>query len=191
MTHKKGLVLNADYTCIGIAGWENIASALYKDQVDIVDFYAGDKIVCSDGSHFPVAAVVVCREFKKHLNKVPFSRKNIFIRDRLTCQYCGTRMHFSQLTFDHVYPRFEFRKKKKNKKGETPTHWENIVTCCHPCNHRKGCDTLEKSGMKLIREPVPMSPHGYVKGIAPWTVLQKEWLPYLPKIYKDLCEVES
>ena len=34
MKHRKGLVLNADYTCIGLAGWENIATAIFKDQVD-------------------------------------------------------------------------------------------------------------------------------------------------------------
>lgn len=190
MGHKKSLVLNADYTCIGLCGWQNAVTAIYKDQVDIVDFYSNDKIVCSDGSAFPVAAVVVCREYKKHLSKVPFSRKNVFIRDRLTCQYCGTKMHFSKLTFDHVYPRFHFKKKNRSKK-DSPTRWENIVTCCYSCNHRKGCMTLEESGMKLIKEPVALSPNGYVKGIAPWTILQKEWIPYLPKIYKDLCEIED
>lgn len=190
MKHRKALILNADYTCIGLTSWQNAASSVFRDQIDIIDFYADDKIVCADGSHFPVAAVAVCREFKKHLNKVPFSRKNIFIRDKLTCQYCGTRMHFSKLTFDHVYPRFEFRKKNR-KKDETPTSWENIVTCCHSCNHKKGCMTLEQSGMKLIKQPTRLSPHGYVKGIAPWTLLQKEWLPYLPKIYKELCEIAT
>jgi hypothetical protein len=191
MKHKKGLVLNADYTCIGLAGWENIATAIFKDQVDVVDFYSNDKIICADGSHFPVAAVVACKQFKKHLNKVPFSRKNIFIRDRLTCQYCGQRMHFSKLTFDHVHPRVEFRKRQKKKKGETPTTWENIVTCCHPCNHKKGPMTLEKSGMTLIKQPKELHPHGYVKGIAPWTLLQKEWLPYLPVVYRDICEIDN
>ncbi|RLI48378.1 hypothetical protein DRO61_06550 [Candidatus Bathyarchaeota archaeon] len=186
MGHRKALVLNVDYTCIGLTSWENAASALYKDQVDIVDFYSGDKITCADGSNFPVAAVIVCRVYKNHMNKVPFSRKNIFIRDRLTCQYCSKRMHFSKLTFDHVYPRSEH---KKNNSSNSPTNWENIVTCCHSCNTKKGCLTLEKCGMNLIKKPERPSPHGYVKGIAPWTILQKEWVPYLQGPYKHYLEI--
>jgi hypothetical protein len=50
---------------------------------------------------------------------------------------------------------------------------------------------LEKCGMKLIRQPIPLSPYGYVKGIAPWTTLQKEWVPYLPKLYTEICEIEE
>ena len=36
--------------------------------------------------------------------------------------------------------------------GGTKT-WENIVTCCVSCNHRKGGRTPEKAGMALIRRP--------------------------------------
>jgi hypothetical protein len=47
------------------------------------------------------------------------------------------------LTFDHVIPVV---------KGGSKT-WDNIVTCCFDCNHRKGGRTPEEAGMHLIRRP--------------------------------------
>ena len=46
-----------------------------------------------------------------------FTRFNLFLRDRFTCQYCGSQQH---LTFDHVIPR---------RLGGRTT-WENITTAC-------------------------------------------------------------
>jgi 5-methylcytosine-specific restriction endonuclease McrA len=31
--------------------------------------------------------------------------------------------------------------------------WENVVTACSYCNHKKGGRTLEQSGMKLLKVP--------------------------------------
>ena len=36
---------------------------------------------------------------------VPFSRRNIYKRDRYTCQYCGEQPAMEDLTIDHVLPR--------------------------------------------------------------------------------------
>ncbi|HTY83813.1 MAG TPA: HNH endonuclease, partial [Silvibacterium sp.] len=78
------------------------------------------------------------------------SRKNILLRDRNTCQYCGITLHSSDLTLDHVHPR---------SRGGLST-WENLVACCHSCNRRKGNQLLhELQEMKLIREPRPFSLH--------------------------------
>ena len=56
------------------------------------------------------------------------SRKNILLRDRNTCQYCGEALPPGELTLDHVIPR---------SRGGNST-WENLVACCHSCNRRKG-----------------------------------------------------
>src|SRR3989454_6858961 len=56
------------------------------------------------------------------------SRKNILLRDRNTCQYCGVSLPASELTLDHVVPR---------SRGGASS-WENLVACCHGCNRRKG-----------------------------------------------------
>jgi 5-methylcytosine-specific restriction endonuclease McrA len=77
------------------------------------------------------------------------SRKNILLRDRNTCQYCGTILASGELTLDHVIPR---------SRGGLST-WENLVACCHPCNRRKGNQSPTESGMKLMREPRAFNLH--------------------------------
>jgi 5-methylcytosine-specific restriction endonuclease McrA len=77
------------------------------------------------------------------------SRKNILLRDRNTCQYCGEVLPTSELTLDHVIPR---------SRGGAST-WENLVACCHLCNHRKGNRLPNEAGMKLLREPHAFNLH--------------------------------
>ena len=77
------------------------------------------------------------------------SRKNILLRDRNACQYCGSVLHSSELTLDHVTPR---------SRGGLSS-WENLVACCHPCNRHKGNQLPVEAGMKLMREPRAFNLH--------------------------------
>jgi hypothetical protein len=70
-------------------------------------------------------------------------RRNIYLRDNHTCQYCGKRPILKDLNLDHVKPRSQ---------GGTAT-WENLVTSCRRCNFRKGGHTPDGAGMRLLREP--------------------------------------
>lgn len=75
------------------------------------------------------------------------SRKNILLRDRNTCQFCGGVFPASELTLDHVVPR--------SRGGRSS--WENLVACCYQCNNRKGDRTPEEAGIKLARRPRPFT----------------------------------
>ena len=75
--------------------------------------------------------------------ELPFCRINVYVRDDYTCQYCGKKLHSSELTLDHVYPKSRFG----------PDIWENIVTCCKECNQYKADKTPKEAGMKLLRRP--------------------------------------
>jgi len=77
------------------------------------------------------------------------SRKNILLRDRNTCQFCGSAFSASELTLDHVMPR---------SRGGRST-WENLVACCYTCNNQKGDRTPEEAGLKLQRRPRPFTLH--------------------------------
>ena len=81
-----------------------------------------------------------------------FCRDNVFRRDGFACQYCGAVLRPRALsplsggalpTLDHVTPRARGGR----------TDWDNIVTCCRPCNDRKRDRTPEEAGMKLARRP--------------------------------------
>ena len=75
---------------------------------------------------------------------VVFTRRNLYKRDRNTCQYCGRRPGTSELSIDHVWPR---------SRGGKST-WDNCVLACMRCNRRKGSRTLSEAGLKLLKAPV-------------------------------------
>ncbi len=86
--------------------------------------------------------------------RIPFqgralSRKNILMRDRNTCQFCGGAFPASELTLDHIVPR--------SRGGESS--WENLVACCHPCNNQKGDRLPEEAGMRLSGRPRSFTLH--------------------------------
>ena len=56
------------------------------------------------------------------------SRKNILLRDRNTCQFCGRIFPASELTLDHVVPR--------SRGGRSS--WENLVACCYTLQQSQG-----------------------------------------------------
>ena len=74
---------------------------------------------------------------------VTFSRRNVFKRDRYTCQYCGKQPGTDELTIDHVLPRAQG--------GESS--WTNCVLACLPCNKRKDDRTPEQARMRLRKAP--------------------------------------
>jgi len=74
---------------------------------------------------------------------VPFSRRNIYKRDRYTCQYCGKQPAIEDLTIDHVVPRSQ---------GGVSC-WENCVLACFRCNRKKADRRLEQAHMRLKRVP--------------------------------------
>ena len=77
-------------------------------------------------------------------NDVRFNRRNIFARDRNSCQYCGKRYAMSELSIDHVVPRSMGGK----------SLWSNVVCACTKCNIKKGGRTPKLAGMRLITKPV-------------------------------------
>lgn len=182
---RRVLVLNIDFTPIGIGSWEEAQTNTFKNMknyhqgVETIDFYKDDFIKDTAGRKHPCPAVVRTRQYVKPKKSVPFSRKNVFIRDKLTCQYCGKVDECNNLTYDHVIPRVKW-----DKKNGSPTRWDNIVTACKPCNNRKGDKLLKDCGMKLFRLPTKPSPHLYIAGLSPWSEVPDEWLPYLPDVYK-------
>ncbi|MFO1122280.1 MAG: HNH endonuclease [Hyphomicrobiales bacterium] len=122
------LVLNADfrplsYYPLSLWSWQDTIKAVFLDRVNIVSEY--DRVVRSTSFEFRLPSVVSLKTYVKPSRTPAFTRFNVFLRDRFTCQYCGDH---SDLTFDHVTPR--------SKGGQTT--WENVVTACSPCNLLKG-----------------------------------------------------
>jgi len=71
---------------------------------------------------------------------VPFSKRNVMVRDRFKCVYCGSS---EILTIDHVIP--------TSRGGKS--NFDNCVTACKPCNNKKDRRTPNEAKMFLRKQP--------------------------------------
>jgi len=166
---EKTLILNATYEPINIVSWCKAITLLYLGKVEVLEEY--DKEVHSVSLSLKVPSVLkLIRHvfIKRRRNLVKFSRLNIFIRDKFTCQYCGGKFKTQELTFDHVIP--------LNRGGTSD--WENIVTACRNCNNKKGGKTPKEADMNIIRSP--RRPHWLLNSNI---ILKEEIIPENWKVY--------
>ena len=165
------LVLNADfrplsYYPLSLWGWQDVIKAVFMDRVNIVSEY--DFLVRSPGFSMRLPSVVSLKTYVKPSRHPAFTRFNVFLRDRFTCQYCGAH---EELTFDHVVPR--------SKGGQTV--WENVVAACSPCNLRKA-DKMPRQA-EMFPSQAPYSPtvqdlHQNGR-LFPPNYLHESWMDYL------------
>jgi 5-methylcytosine-specific restriction endonuclease McrA len=146
--HRPVLVLNASYEPINVCAARRALVLILKGVAAAEEL--SQIFVHSALQSLRLPSVIRLLEYRRiPVQTRALSRKNILIRDRYICQYCQRVLPSSELTLDHVIPR--------SRAGETT--WENLVTCCHSCNNRKGNRTPEEAGMRLIRQPRPFSLH--------------------------------
>lgn len=189
---KRVLVLNANYMPIAIANWKDALESIYKNEGDPRQGYeyveAYDHIIkTSGGKFYPLPAVVRLPNYVDiSKRKISFNKGNLFLRDKMTCAYCGHQdLTCENLTYDHVIPKSKW--KKDGRKG-TPTRWENIVTCCRKCNLKKADKSLKEAGFTLKKEPKQPEGGQYILGLGPWSRVPIEWDIYIPPMYKHLIE---
>jgi 5-methylcytosine-specific restriction endonuclease McrA len=95
---------------------------------------------------FQVPSIIRLKNYVniRKTSPIRFSRENIYVRDKYTCQYCLGRHSAKDLTLDHVIP-----VSKGGKKD-----WDNIVTACKTCNQIKANRTPNEARMPLRVKPV-------------------------------------
>ncbi len=137
------LVLNADYRPLSyyplsLWSWQDAIKAVFMDRVTILAEY--DRAVSSPSFSMRLPSVVCLKAYIKPARTPAFTRFNVFLRDRFTCQYCGAE---EDLTFDHVIPR---------SRGGLTT-WDNVVAACSPCNLKKADHLPRAIGMEPRHRP--------------------------------------
>ncbi len=165
------LVLNADYRPLSyyplsLWSWQDTIKAVFLDRVNILDHY--DRAVSSPSFEMQLPSVVSLKTYVKPARYPAFTRFNVFLRDKFSCQYCSAR---SELTFDHVIPR---------SRGGLTT-WDNVVAACSPCNLRKANKLPTEIGMIPYESPIRPTVHElHHNGRAfPPNYLHESWQDYL------------
>ncbi|MBL7178732.1 MAG: HNH endonuclease [Pseudomonadota bacterium] len=132
------ILLNADYTFLNVVNWKRAMCLMAKGKVQVLRH--SERIVrTAEGIIVKIPAVMKLIKLIRalYVNRVPFSKKNVLVRDGFQCAYCGTERQ--KLTIDHIIP--------KSKGGKAT--FENCVTSCKPCNNVKGDRTPREAKMFL------------------------------------------
>ena len=134
------VILNGDYSYLNTVSWQKAIKLLYKGKATVLRYT--DKVIRAGQEFIKLPAVMkliklVRTIFRTH---VPFSKRNVMIRDGFVCKYCGSN---SDLTIDHVIP--------VSRGGKTT--FENCVTACKPCNMKKTNKMPTEAQMFIKKSP--------------------------------------
>lgn len=123
------------FESLDLSSWDDVSKSRSK---------FGDAVIRSCHLALVPPEVIVLTNYDQLGERsVVFSRRNLFKRDRYTCQYCGAQPGPDSLTIDHVQP--------KSKGGISS--WTNCVLACLACNTKKANRTPEQAGMPLRKVP--------------------------------------
>ncbi|MDL2334921.1 MAG: HNH endonuclease [Chloroflexota bacterium] len=134
------LLLNSDYEPLNVCNLRRAFRLVFGEKAEVIQYDHTEVRTSTQVFHAP-SVIRLHHRIKRPRPRVRLSRREVFIRDKHTCQYCGAQSH--DLTLDHVIPRH---------RGGMHT-WDNLVTACKHCNHRKGGKLLDEARMRLQHPP--------------------------------------
>ncbi len=165
---RRALLLNSWYLPSRVVSWQTAIKLTYEARVDVLVSY--DEEVRSPSVTWKLPAVIRQKRTRgKVQRRVAFSRRNVLLRDRFTCQYCGEVEKEDALTLDHVVPRSQ---------GGQRT-WENLVTACRPCNRRKSHLSCDEAGMFPLKRPMVPASLPVLEPSFDLSSAPVEWAPFL------------
>lgn len=139
------LLLNASEEVIRIITWERAAILYFTNKARApYNYNHVYSIQCSNGKTVEIPTAMVLHDYVN----IPFisvkpTRRNIFRRDGLVCQYSGRKLSYAEASIDHVLPT------SRGGKHE----WGNVVTAFKQINSKKGDRTPQEAKLKLLRKP--------------------------------------
>ena len=164
------LVLNLNYVPVNVCTVRRAIVLLTKGKAELLENHAGQLHTVSRLIDAP-SVIRLSYMVKRPFLPRKLSKKEVFLRDKFTCQYCGKRVH--DLTLDHVIPR-------RQHGAHT---WENVVTACTRCNLYKAGRTPAEAKMRLGTIPRAPDPNPYL--ILQNRNILEEWEIYIPWSVRD------
>ncbi len=142
------LALNASYEPLMIVPGRRAIRLVLEEKAEVLEADAR-RAFRSVRSHHPFPLVIrlvryvhVPRRFRRQVTNT-----FLFARDGYACCYCGRQksdLHKREfLTRDHILP--------ISRGGGNS--WDNVVTACSTCNHRKGNRLPREAGLRLGFRP--------------------------------------
>ncbi len=133
-------MLNQNYEPLNVCNLPRAFRLVFGDKAEVIE-YDHQEIRSVRSVYRAPSVIRLQHQIRRPRPRVKLSRREIFVRDQHTCQYCGRTGN--DLTLDHVMPRH---------RGGGHT-WENLVAACRTCNHRKGDRTPDEARLRLLRQP--------------------------------------
>jgi len=162
------LVLNQNYEPLNVCNVRRAVVLLDRGKAEVLE--NGRGVIHSASCTLPLPSVIrLVYLIRRPHPEMKLTRREVFTRDKYTCQYCGKQTR--ELTLDHVIPRH---------RGGKHT-WENLVSACKACNHRKAGRTPAEARMSLIRQPLPPRPRSYYYILQQSILTNNEWEKFLPE----------
>jgi 5-methylcytosine-specific restriction endonuclease McrA len=160
----RALLLNASFEPLCVLPARRAVVLVLKEKAEIIARNGAE--FRSERLALPVPSVVRLHRYVRvpFRNRVPLSRRAVFVRDGHRCQYC----HRPAENIDHVVPR---------SRGGGHV-WENVVAACRACNARKEDRLPAECGLTLGRRP--HAPHADLWLRATAGRIDPDWEPYLP-----------
>lgn len=159
--------MNASYEPLMIVSSVKAIKLVLNDKATVLDESPYE--FRSSNHNIKIPYVILLKKQVKRNGNVRgprFSRRGVLVRDNFTCAYCGNPGN----TIDHVLPR---------ALGGLST-FENCVTACVSCNHKKSDRTLKQIGWSLPFTPVAPNPYATLLGKARRTdEAYATWVEYI------------
>ena len=165
LVQAPALVLNLNYIPVNVCTVRRAIVLVDKGKAELLENHQGQLHTVSSVIEAP-SIVRLVYLVRRPLLPRKLSKKEVFLRDRFTCQYCGRKAQ--DLTVDHVVPR-------RQGGGHA---WDNVVAACNRCNLRKAGRTPVEARMTLGKAPKAPDPNPYL--ILQNRVILEEWRPYIP-----------
>ena len=160
------LVLNQNYEPLNVCSVRRAFVLVDRGKAEILE--NGRGYLHSPTALYMIPSIIrLIYLIRRPRPKGRLTRRDVFLRDRFTCQYCGK--HTKDLTLDHVLPRHR----------DGGHVWQNVVAACKACNHRKAGRTPPEAHMHLVREPF-RPPFSFYRTFYPYLEDQVEWRKFVP-----------
>ena len=162
----KVLLLNSDMSPLSITTIYRGFNLVFKGRAEVVEHDISKPIYTGVGEFKRPKVIKLVEYVSIPYRSIHLSRINVFKRDGFKCLYCGVK---KDLTIDHVIPK---------SRGGLNT-WENLVTCCHKCNKKKGQKTPEEANFVMSSKPFKPT-HSYYM-IKMTSGFNDDWEKYFKK----------